>query len=145
VRMAKYFSLPLMLVSAFAVLTLSLAGALPARASDIEGFVWLAEDIAGAGVVDRARSTLQVREGRIAGSSGCNRYTGSGRLENGEVRIGKLAVTRMACPPALMDQEAKFLKALSASQRYEIGADGLLRLYDGGGAATLRFSRQPSS
>lgn len=144
-RIARYFSLPLMLVSAVAVFTLSLSGAPPARASELEGYVWIAEDIAGAGVVDRARSTLQVREGRIAGSSGCNRYTGSGRFENGEVRIGKLAVTRMACPPALMDQEAKFLKALSASHRYEIGAEGLLRLYDGSGAATLRFSRQPPS
>jgi heat shock protein HslJ len=144
-RISNYFSLPLMLVSAVALLTISFSGALPARASDLDGFVWIAEDIAGGGVVDRARSTLQVREGRIAGSSGCNRYTGSGRFENGEVRIGAVATTRMACPPALMDQEAKFLKALAAAQRYEIGADGMLRLYNESGAATLRFSRQPPS
>ncbi len=120
-----------------------LAAAAPAMAqSDLTGTSWLAEDIMGAGVVDRAQSTLQpLAEGRVAGSSGCNRFTGMGVLAGGKVEIGTLATTRMACPPAIMDQEAKYLKALAAARRYEIGKDGLMRFFDENGAAILRFSR----
>ncbi|MBX9759844.1 MAG: META domain-containing protein [Beijerinckiaceae bacterium] len=115
----------------------------PATAqADLIGSSWLAEDIMGAGVVDRAQSTLQpMPEGRIAGSGGCNRFTGKGVIAGGKVEIGLLATTRMACPPALMMQEDKYLKALAASKRYEIGPEGLMRFYDGAGAVTVRFSR----
>lgn len=110
--------------------------------TDPTGSTWLAEDIGGAGVVDRAQSTLQLLpEGRVAGSSGCNRFTGAGMVRDGQVTIGLLATTRMACPPAVMDQESKFLKALAASRRYTIATDGLIRFYDGAGALTVRFSR----
>ncbi len=120
-----------------------LAATAPAMSqTDLTGTSWLAEDIMGAGVVDRAQSTLQpLPEGRITGSSGCNRFTGQGVLREGRVEIGLLATTRMACPPAVMNQEAKYLRALAASKRYEVGQDGLLRFYDGAGQLTVRFSR----
>jgi heat shock protein HslJ len=47
----------------------------------------------------------------------------------------------MACAPAVMAQEDKFLKALSASKRYEISPQGLMRFFDQAGAVTVRFSR----
>lgn len=113
--------------------------------TDLIGTTWIAEDIMGRGVVDRAQSTLQLLpEGRVAGSSGCNRFTGKGVVSAGKVEIGTLATTRMACPPALMDQEAKYLKALAVSRRYEIGGDGLMRFFDENGTAILRFSRLSS-
>ena len=122
-----------------------LAAAAPMRASaqsDLTGSTWLAEDIMGAGVVDRVQSTLQpMPDGRIAGSGGCNRFTGKGVIANGKVDIGLLATTRMACPPAVMDQEDKYLKALAASKRYEIGPEGLMRFFDEAGIVTVRFSR----
>lgn len=121
----------------------ALAATFPAASqSDLTGSNWLAEDIMGGGVVDRAQSTLQpLPDGRVAGSSGCNRFNGSGVISGGKVAIGLLATTRMACPEALMAQETKYLKALAASTRYEIGDDGLLRFYDATGALTVRFSR----
>ncbi len=121
----------------------ALAATFPAASqTDLTGSNWLAEDIMGGGVVDRAQSTLQpLPDGRVAGSSGCNRFNGSGVINGGKVAIGLLATTRMACPAALMNQESKYLKALVASTRYEIGADGLLRFYDAAGAVTVRFSR----
>ena len=121
----------------------ALAATSPAASqTDLTGSNWLAEDIMGGGGVDRAQSTLQpLPEGRVAGSSGCNRFSGSGVVSGGKVTIGLLATTRMACPAALMNQESKYLKALAASTRYEIGADGLLRFYDATGAVTVHFSR----
>ncbi|MFN3892904.1 MAG: META domain-containing protein [Beijerinckiaceae bacterium] len=129
-----------MITLAFLV-SLAATGAAMAQ-SDLTGSAWLAEDIMGRGVVDRAQSTLQpLPDGRVAGSSGCNRFNGKGAVSHGKVEIGPLATTRMACPPALMDQETRYLKALAASRRYDIREDGLLRFYDETGALTIRFSR----
>jgi heat shock protein HslJ len=109
--------------------------------ADLTGSTWLAEDIMGAGVIDRAQSTLQsLPDGRVAGSGGCNRFTGKGVIGGGKVEIGLLATTRMACPPALMDQEAKYLKALASSKRYELAPDGKMRFYNDAGTVTVRFS-----
>lgn len=131
-----------MRVSTLAFLA-ALAALSPAGAQvDLTGSDWLAEDILGAGVVDRVRSTFQaLPDGRVAGSSGCNRFAGKGIVSGGKVAIGTLATTRMACPEALMNQETRYLKALAASTRYEIGGDGLLRFYDETGTVTVRFSR----
>jgi len=41
------------------------------------GTAWLADDIGGRGVVDRAQSTLEfAKPGQIGGLAGCNRYFG---------------------------------------------------------------------
>ena len=109
--------------------------------TDLTGSTWIAEDIMGAGVIDRAQSTLQpLPDGRVAGSGGCNRFTGKGVISGGQVEIGLLATTRMACPSAVMNQEAKYLKALASSKRYEIAPDRKMRFYDDAGAVTVRFS-----
>jgi putative lipoprotein len=77
----------------------------------------------------------------VAGSGGCNRYTGKGALARGKAAIGPLASTRMACPPALMNQETRFLAALARAARYEILPGGLMAILDARGAAILRLSR----
>ena len=96
----------------------------------------------GAGVVDRAQSTLQPHARRADRRLGrLQPLHRQGRGRGGKVEIGLLATTRMACPPAVMDQEDKYLKALAASKRYEIGPEGLMRFFDEAGGVTLRFSR----
>lgn len=117
--------------------------AVPALAQEsLTGSRWLAEDIAGGGVVDRAQSRLEVLEnGRISGNSGCNVFNGAGQLSGGAVKIGMLASTRMACPPAIMDQEGRFLAALGKAARYEVLTGGKLVLRDAGGAELVRFTR----
>ena len=115
----------------------------PALAQEpLVGSRWLAEDIGGVGVVDRAQSRLEVlAQGRIAGNSGCNSFTGAGVLSNGAVKVGALAATRKACPPAIMDQEQRFLAALGKAARFETTASGGLILRDSSGAALVRFTR----
>jgi heat shock protein HslJ len=59
--------------------------------------------------------TLVLDEGRISGSSACNRYNGSVAAgeQPGEVALaGPLISTRMACPESLMDAEGRYLRAL---------------------------------
>lgn len=50
---------------------------------------------------------------RVSGSSGCNRLTGSVRVQAGRVTFGPLATTRMACDPAVNAGESAFLRFLA--------------------------------
>jgi heat shock protein HslJ len=73
--------------------------------------------------------TLIVSEGRLTGSSGCNRYSGGATAGDaaGEVTIGPLAGTRMACPEPAMSIETRYLQALQSTVGYAF-ANGKLAL-----------------
>jgi heat shock protein HslJ len=104
---------------------------------------WLADDIGGRGVVDRAQTTLEFTEpGRVGGRAACNRYFGPVTLEGDAVSFGNVASTRMMCADALMDQEQRYFQALSAAKRIEFTHEGqILRMYADDGAPVLRFSK----
>jgi heat shock protein HslJ/phosphoserine phosphatase len=103
---------------------------------------WLAEDIAGRGVVDNAQSTLEVKaDGSVGGNTAVNRYGGTAKIGDQKIEFGPLAMTRRAGPPALMDQETKFTDALSRALGFRIGENGLLYLMDATGRELVRFSR----
>lgn len=76
-----------------------------------------------------AQLTLQFdTRGRVSGRAGCNRYTSSYTLSGEGLRIAPGAATRMACAPALMDVESRYLRQLAAVQRFDIADDGTLQL-----------------
>lgn len=83
----------------------------------------------GAGLeplIPRTRITLQMEEGRISGSSGCNRYTGPIDVEaDGSVTIGDLAGTMMACPEPVMAQEQTYLRLLRRADRVRMSGGRL--------------------
>lgn len=111
----------------------------PSPAASLEGTEWLAEDIGGQGVLDIVQSTLSVgTDGKISGSGGCNRYFGTATVKDGAVKVGPLGATQMACVPAQMDQERKFLDALSATRSFRIDG-GKLILLDAAAKPVLRF------
>lgn len=90
---------------------------------------WVVESIDGRGVVDNSRTTLTFdQQGQIAGRAGCNRYTGSYRLQGAQLSVGSVATTRMICVPALMDQETRFLKLLDQVRAFQLQRDGSLVL-----------------
>ena len=111
--------------------------------TDLPGTAWLAEDIDGRGVVDRARSTMEfIKPDQVGGLAACNRYFGPVSIGGGRISFGNLAATRMMCPDALMDQEQRFLDALSRAKRLEITHEGLVLLvYADGANPVLKFSR----
>jgi heat shock protein HslJ len=74
----------------------------------------------------------------VSGSAGCNTYNGTYTLDGDALKIGPLATTRMACDPAIMDQETLFLAALAASTTVEqTGATVTLRNAAGATQVTL--------
>ena len=103
---------------------------------------WLVEDIAGRGVIDMAQTTIEIdNDGAVAGSTAVNRYMAKATIDGQKLEIEPgTATTRMAGPPALMDQESKFLAALSKVNQYRIDKNGLLHLLDSRGKELLRAS-----
>jgi heat shock protein HslJ len=78
-------------------------------------------------------------DGRVTGSSGCNNYSGPYEVDGNKLSFGQpMASIMMACQPAVMAQEAVYMKALESVASYEI-KDGKLTLYDGDKNAVAEF------
>jgi len=113
-------------------------------AADLAAVRWVVEDIDGGGVIDRSRVTLEFDgEGRLSGHASCNRYTASYTRDGDGLTIGPAATTRMACPPALMNQERSFLDALAQVRRWAVDASGALVLAGENGDDRLVRARYP--
>jgi putative lipoprotein len=114
----------------------------PTSAADLTGATWVAEDIDGRGVIDNAQSTVEfTTDNRVSGRAGCNRYTGGVTIDGKKLKVGQVAATKMACVPALMDQEARFLQALEAARSYELQGTKL-RVLDESGKQRLLLDKQ---
>lgn len=63
--------------------------------------------------------TLVFENGRLSGSSGCNRYFAEiTESSPGDITIGEAGTTRMACPDEVMLLENRYLAAISGAARY---------------------------
>ena len=101
--------------------------------TSLVGTSWVAEDINGQGVLAQAQSTLTfVSAQQIAGRAACNQYFGSVELVGGTAHLRPAGTTRMACPPAVMEQETRFLDALGAVSTFRFDGGKLLLLDDSG-------------
>ncbi len=109
--------------------------------SQLKGTSWLVEDIQGKGVIDYAQTTVVFgHEGRVSGNTACNRYSGPVTIMGNELKFGALISTRRACPPAVMDQERKFLAAMEGVRSFVLDEKGLLHLRDANGNELLRLA-----
>jgi len=114
----------------------------PDAVTPLIGTEWVAVDLGGRGVVANLQSTLRFDAAdKVSGRGGCNRYSGPLTQVDGVVHIGPLVGARIACPPAVMDQEARFLIALQKVRRIELREAGALVLRDGTGASLITMSR----
>jgi len=115
-----------------------------ARHAHLGGVPWMVEDIEGRGIIDRSRVTLEFNDdGRVSGHASCNRYSASYTRDGNTLTIGPTATTRMACPPALTNQEQVFLAALARVRRFEIDLSGALVLVGEPGAVPVIRARHP--
>ena len=91
---------------------------------------------------------LAALEDRIAGKSGCNQYMGSvteGEMP-GDLTVGLLAGTMMACPPEIMELEDRYRQRLERVFKigFFIGELALSFEKEDGSGGTLLFApRQP--
>ena len=104
---------------------------------------WTLVEINGRPLREGARPpTLRIDGEYIAGFGGCNRYMGPIReTAPGEITIGPLAGTMMACPEPDMALEQGFLSVLGKVSRYAFFAGRLLlEGADGDQAHSLLFT-----
>jgi putative lipoprotein len=105
------------------------------------GSAWRVDEIDGRRVQGSNAPTLAFDGAqRVSGSSGCNRYTGALTAAGAGLRVGEVAMTRMACPPAVMEMESRFVTALAAVRGYRLAGDAL-ELVDESRRRRLRLIR----
>ena len=106
----------------------------------IADVIWVPLEIDGVPVPEGAGLSLTVHfDGKVEGTTGCNRFTGTADLDAGVMAFGPLAVTEMAClEPEKMQREAAWLKALADVRGFIAAPEGLwLTREDGSVAACL--------
>lgn len=102
------------------------------------GREWIIEDIAGGGVIDNTQPALHfLADGRLAGSTGCNRIIGEYHSENSRLTLLPAGTTMMACPEALMMQERRLLDLLVQIERFAVDETGALILTTKTGATLV--------
>lgn len=100
----------------------------------LRGPEWVVEDLEGGAVVDRSRMTLRFGDdGRISGRASCNSYFGTYTLTGERLVVSRIGATKMACAPALMTQESKFLDVLGNVHHFSLSPDGALILHTADG------------
>ena len=91
-------------------------------------------------VADTTLTAIFAEAGIVAGSGGCNDYSGPYTSDATTIKIGPLAATRKLCntPAGVDDQEAQFLAAMQAATKWTV-TGSKLELRDDGGALQVSF------
>jgi heat shock protein HslJ len=139
----------IVLLAACAPAPAASSGPIASAGADAEGTWLLASGDGPDGelpVLEDHPITLTIAGSELFGRAACNEYGGRIMLEDGQVKIGEMFHTDMACgdpalpPDAVMDAEAAYTSALAAV--LEIGTEGE-ELVMRGPDIELRFTRLP--
>ena len=118
------------------------AQAKPGGPKPLEGTYWKAVELAGTPVSSqdpkREAHLLFQAAGRVSGSDGCNRMTGSYELKGDAITFGQMAGTQMACLNTA-EIERPFREALKGATRLMVVGDRL-ELADATGKRVAAFS-----
>lgn len=116
---------------ALALAAMSMPGV--GAAGGLDGTGWVLARLDGAAVPDVPAVTLGFEGGRLSGTDGCNRYTGTYQATTDRFTLGPdLASTKMACAPEVMATADAWNAALSSALAWRI-VDGQLELLGPGG------------
>ncbi|UZT80241.1 META domain-containing protein [Ectopseudomonas chengduensis] len=81
-------------------------------------------------LIDRSHLTVTfAADGRAHGHAGCNHWFAGYMLKDDAVRFETPGSTRKMCAPSLMEQEQRFLAALTEVQRWDFNDIGQLQLW----------------
>ncbi len=119
----------------------------PSTESEEEPFVlwgtkWQLSDLGGRPAMGQVQATLEFpQEGhRAIGNASCNRFFGQVEGSEDSISFIDVGTMRMACRPAVLDQETRFLAALEAAERFELDGDEL-RIFAGDREQPMTFRR----
>ena len=103
----------------------------------IADLIWVPLLIDGQPVPEDAGLSLTLAfDGKVSGTTGCNRFSGSADMDAGVLAFGALVVTEMACmEPERMARETAYLKALAEVRGFIASPDGLWLTREDGSVA----------
>jgi len=109
---------------------------------------WQVEFIKERPVIDRSPAQfIFLDKNSLSGSATCNNISSSYNLDDSQkiLAFNPVALTRKMCPAALMEQESRFLSALSQVNHYQITIDqnkhSMLYLFDVHNALMFKATR----
>jgi len=109
----------------------------PAR--PLVGTRWMVETLVSAGAsssvpAGTAAFMTFAADGKVAGSTGCNSFGGTAKVDGNKITFGELVMTKMACEGAAGDLEASVLRVLDQPLTFRIDGTALiLEAPDGNG------------
>ncbi|MGE5602471.1 MAG: META domain-containing protein, partial [Nitrososphaerales archaeon] len=138
--------LVLLLILVASVTVASAARSATQNPPGLEGVRWVLvsfKDAQGkvASAIPGADAYAEFANGKVAGSTGCNRYTAPYEATGNSLKVGQTATTMMACAMPVMDQEAAYLANLQAAATYKIEADQL-SIADATAAVVLTYKAE---
>lgn len=109
----------------------------------IEGVGWVltSYDVDGTltPVADGLTADARFAEGQVAGSSGCNRYTGPATISGATIEIGQTTGTLIGCEGPAAELESAYLANLAEAATFTATADTLM-LFDTAGTVLLEYA-----
>ena len=97
------------------------------QGGELTGKVWAVTELTGKPLVaDTGISAEFTADGKVSGSAGCNRYSGTYTISGSNITFSSpMASTMMMCDQAIMDQESAYLKVLGEAKTYAVNGDQL--------------------
>jgi heat shock protein HslJ len=94
---------------------------------DLTGKIWALTELTGKPpVAGTGISAGFSADGKVSGSAGCNRYTGTYTTSGNSITFSSpMATTMMMCDAPVMEQESAYLKALGEAKTYAVKGDQL--------------------
>lgn len=77
-------------------------------------------------VLQGTEITATFEGGKVSGTSGCNDYNGSYKIDGNLLSVSNLSSGRKACDQPVMDQETAYLAALEAATAFQVQGEQLL-------------------
>lgn len=102
---------------------------------------WTLISLNGKEIRSEMPPTMKFAHGKLSIFGGINRLSGSYALVGESVTMGELISTRKAGPPALMEMEGSFAKALATVNGFHVHGNELQLLNTGTVVATFRFEK----
>jgi len=95
--------------------------------ADLNGTTWTLILLRGVQVSEGTKITLAIKEGKVEGFSGCNRFfsTGETVAKSGKFSVREIASTSKGCATDIVEQESAFQQALIEATAYRTNDDRL--------------------
>jgi heat shock protein HslJ len=113
----------------------------PVSGNALDGTSWTLTTLDGQPALKNTTVTLNFAAGKVAGSDGCNNYTGSYTADGTNIKFDQMASTMMACAEPIMKQATAYQQALGQATTYKADATQLT-LYDASNKELAAFSAQ---